>query len=631
MDLARKFAQLESRLEAVERASRLSSASLDDTALEVRDGDGSLRGVFGQQGDGTTAALVVNGPPPPQPSAPIVASVLGGVTASWDGQFTDGAVLPLDWSRTEVHASTLTGFTPDASTLQSTIETAQGATVVVPSDDPVYVRLLARSTSGTASAPSAQAGPHGPTAVVATDILDGIVTTVKLADDAVTAAKVATGAIGTTEITDSAVTTAKIVAGAVQTAQLDAEAVNASKIAAGAVTTLKLDALAVTADKIAANAITVSKLAAGSVDATALKADAITGKTITGGTVTGATVTGGIVQTGPSGQRLVLNPSAPDPGNPTATVPAVELHSGAAAQITPGVLLAQVTDDAFAYPYASLTSPAVASIGPGGVEEGPPINSELRLLSSQPGARGGSFSLDANPNPYNDASGKSNVYGYVAADTTDTSSLELVCFDGDDAPGGTGLLGPGTSIKMTGSVLEMRAQNATADQSVYFRPTGVSITGDLTIAGTSQARGYTAYQARSSATAAANTEQIALTQTGVVIKNGRAYQLNVRGLAINNTANTGVRIRIRRTNTSGAIWLDTYTVTTPNAGANYQYSNTNVVVNDTGADITTTLVMTWVSVAGGNSFLNTGHGFYTTMEVLDIGAAANFTTAQSAT
>ena len=195
MDIGQKIVAMEKQIAELQRAARLSSASLDDTALLVRDGTGSLRAVMGQQSDGTTAVNVVNGPPPPQPSAPIVASVLGGVTASWDGSFTGGQVLPLDWSRTEVHASTATGFTPDASTLRSTIETAQGGTVVIPTDTPVYVRLAARNTSGAPSAPSAQTGPYGPAPVVSTDILDGIVTTVKLADDAVTAAKVAAAAV----------------------------------------------------------------------------------------------------------------------------------------------------------------------------------------------------------------------------------------------------------------------------------------------------------------------------------------------------------------------------------------------------------------------------------------------------
>ncbi|MFD7867307.1 hypothetical protein [Streptomyces sp. NPDC059783] len=710
--LAVEVARLRRELAQVKKGQRLAhGASVEDSAIEVRDDTGSLRAIVGQQGDGTTAALIVNGPPPPQPSDPIVASVIGGVTASWDGLFADGAVMPLDWSRIEVHASTAAVFTPDSVTLQSTIETAQGATVVIPCETDVYVCLVARSTSGTASTPSGIAGPVGPAPVVATDILDGIVTTVKLADDAVTAAKVAAAAIdstaladgavlsaklaaaavsvgkiannavtgpaiaadavtagkiaadavtareiaagsvtasevaagaittdkitvsggsnmladpgfegpytaalvtgdaywavdttkgngsskslrvtataatatnrdltlfdmpiqpgdqlylatdyqastdfagtpriyarwenstggflstsaaqasppvlgatwqrisatvtapantarvklnvastggtagqvwfdnatvrpvaGGTQIADGAITTQKIVAGAVQTLQLDAEAVNASKIAAGAVTTAKLDALAVTADKIAANTITAGKLAAGSVDATALKADAITGKTITGGTITGAVVTGGIIQTSTTGQRLLLNPAAVDPDNPSGTVPAVELHSGLVAQLSPGSIAAKVDSSSAAYPYISLRSPAVAEVGPGGGEPDLPIDSEIKLLSTQPGVRGGSFEINANSNPYASDLGSSNVYGYVAEDSSGTSALELTCFDGNSAPGGSGLLGPGTTLSMSGSQVQIRAANASTDRSVYVTTAGLAVDGAI--------------------------------------------------------------------------------------------------------------------------------------------------------
>jgi hypothetical protein len=261
-EIGRKLVAIEGRLSRMENSPRLSHASIDDTSVQVRDGDGNLRGLLGVQADGTTAVNIVNGPPPPAPSTPILASVLGGITASWDGTFADGAVMPLDWQRIEVHASTLDGFTPAPETLRGTIETPQGSTVVVATDDPVYVRLLARSTSGTASTASAQAGPAGPTQVVPTD---GTVTELKLADGAVTEAKVATNAITTTKISDDAVTTPKIIAGAVQAGQIAAEAVNASKIASGAVTTAKLDALAVTTDKLAANSVVAGKIAAGAV------------------------------------------------------------------------------------------------------------------------------------------------------------------------------------------------------------------------------------------------------------------------------------------------------------------------------------------------------------------------------
>ncbi|MFJ7023250.1 hypothetical protein ACIQUW_33305 [Streptomyces sp. NPDC101117] len=159
--------------------------SLENAAIEVKDDTGSLRAIVGQQADGTTAVNVVNGPPPPQPSAPIVASVLGGVTVSWDGQFADGSVVPLDFSRVEVHASLLASYDPVPATLQGTIETAQGATVVVPCDSDVYVRLVARNTSGSPSTASATVGPYGPMPVVADEILDGAVTASKLANGAV--------------------------------------------------------------------------------------------------------------------------------------------------------------------------------------------------------------------------------------------------------------------------------------------------------------------------------------------------------------------------------------------------------------------------------------------------------------
>lgn len=220
MDIGKTIAQLERRIATVERSPRLSRASLDDTALQVYDGLGSLRGIVGVQADGTTAVTIVNGPAPPQPSVPVVTSVLGGITVTWDGLFVGGAILPLDWQRVEVHASATTGFTPDASTLQGTIETPQGATVVVVTDDPVYVRLMSRNTSGTASAPSTQVGPLGPTPVVADDILDGIVTEVKLANNAVTEAKIAAGAVGTVALQDGAVLADKLADAAVEVGKI---------------------------------------------------------------------------------------------------------------------------------------------------------------------------------------------------------------------------------------------------------------------------------------------------------------------------------------------------------------------------------------------------------------------------
>ncbi|NUS82779.1 MAG: hypothetical protein HOY75_08495 [Streptomyces sp.] len=275
MDLGQTLVKLERDITALQRASRLGHSSIENAAVLVNDGSGSLRGIIGVQADGTTAVTIVNGAAPPQPSPALLANGIIGITATWDGTFDGGAIMPLDWQRVEVHASTTNGFTPDASSLQGTIETPQGSTVVIPCDDPVYVRLVSRNTSGTASTASTQSGPLGPTPVVADDILDGAVTELKLANNAVTEAKIAANAVGTVALQD----------GAVLAENLADAAVAVGKIADNAVTGPAIASDAVTAGKIAANAVTAGKIQAGAVTAAAVAAGAITTDklTVTGG------------------------------------------------------------------------------------------------------------------------------------------------------------------------------------------------------------------------------------------------------------------------------------------------------------------------------------------------------------
>lgn len=265
-DFARELARLDQRLKNIEKGQRYAhGGSIEDSALEVKDGAGSLRAIVGVQGDGTTAVNIVNGPPPPTPAAPILGSVLGGVTVSWIGGFVDGVVAPLDWQRVEVHASTVDGFEASLETLKTTFETVQGGTVVVPCEEPVYVRLIARNTSGSPSEPTVQAGPLGPAPVVATDIVDGIVTTVKLAEGAVTEAKIAADAVGSVALQDSAVLAENLADAAVQVGKIADNAVTGPAIASEAVTAGKLAANSVVAGNIQAGAVTSAKIAAGAI------------------------------------------------------------------------------------------------------------------------------------------------------------------------------------------------------------------------------------------------------------------------------------------------------------------------------------------------------------------------------
>ncbi|WP_033819779.1 hypothetical protein [Kitasatospora sp. MBT63] len=286
--LAQRIADLERTTQETSRSSRLAYSSIDDGALTVT-ADGTVRAIIGQQPDGTTAINVVNGPPPPVPAVPAATPTLGGVAVVWDGGFAGGAVCPLDFARVEIHTGRASGFTPGPGTLVATIESPRGGRVLVPTAIPVWVVLVARSTSGKASAPSPEATAV-PAKVVADEVLAGIVGELQLADDAVTAAKVATGAIDGPAIADAAVTATKvgqaaIVAGkiasdAVTTGTIAADAVTAREIAAGSVTTAELAAGAVTTANLAAGAVTAGQIAASTITATQLAASSITSSKI---------------------------------------------------------------------------------------------------------------------------------------------------------------------------------------------------------------------------------------------------------------------------------------------------------------------------------------------------------------
>jgi hypothetical protein len=586
-DIGQMLVRLEQRLAAVEAQSRLSHASLDDAALQVKDASGGLRGILGVQIDGTAAVNIVNGGPPPVPSTPSVAPALGGIAAGWDGTFTDGAIIPLDWARVEVHASPTAGFTPTADSLVATIETAQGGIAYVPATAPQYVRLLARNTSGTASAPTSTVGPYAPRPVA--------------------------GEIGIGEIT-------------------------ATLIADGAVTT----------PKVFANAITTAKLSAGSVDATALKADAITGKTITGGVINGAEFhsddgagglvdiqDGTVVTTADSGWQIIVDPSQ--------TLPVIDFLS------SDGTTAGSINGT------GDESQPGL-DISSGPFTDGAVTDWRWVTRMGQDGSTNGWRTVRVRESDVDVIKGAQLFAGpdfaqvsYVdSASPGDSTILQvqpgIVILDEArivlDPPASTQPV-IFVTAKTGHSGTLIRAQLNGADK-FYVTADGAIVGSALTVGGglagaslaldgIDQGHGQVVFQARSSATAAVAAESVALTQTGAVLKTGRAYRIQVRGLAQNNTNGTGVRIRVRKTNVTGAVWLDSFTVTTPVANANYQYNNQQVVTNITGSTITATLVMTYASVSGGNSILNTGGGCYTTFEVTDIGDAANFSTAQTIT
>ena len=175
--------------------------------------------------------------------------------------------------------------------------------------------------------------------ISATQILDGAVTTIKIADNAVTTAKILNGNVTTAKIVDNAVTAGKILNGnvttvkiaddavtyaklqnlvtanrvlgststgligetQVQTAMIATNAVTTAKILNSNITTAKIADVAVTAAKIATNAVTATKISSGAVTTDKIAADAVTyaklQNLVTANRVLGSTSTGLIGET----------------------------------------------------------------------------------------------------------------------------------------------------------------------------------------------------------------------------------------------------------------------------------------------------------------------------------------------
>jgi hypothetical protein len=266
--IAQELARLARELKEIKRGQRYAhGGSVEDAALEFRDGEGTIRAVIGMQPDGTVGLIAQNGPPPGAPSAPVITPSIGGLRVVWDGSLADGSPLPADFDHVAVHISTTSGFTPSAATFVGTItRSGEGGTLpVTPLPyQPHYVLLAAVNTSGIAGPPSVETAAT-PIQVAGPDLKAG--------------------------------------------------SVEAAAIAAGAVT----------ADKLEAILQLVTRLVAGNPDGArvelnenglrvynntgqlVIRFDAADGSATFTGAITGSTMTGSLIQTAISGPRVTVN------------------------------------------------------------------------------------------------------------------------------------------------------------------------------------------------------------------------------------------------------------------------------------------------------------------------------------
>ncbi|MFJ6386455.1 hypothetical protein ACIQJT_02480 [Streptomyces sp. NPDC091972] len=140
-----------------------------------------------------------------------------------------------------------------------------------------------------------------------------------------------------------------------------------------------------------------------------------------------------------------------------------------------------------------------------------------------------------------------------------------------------------------------------------------------------------AYAAITSNTSgSSSTADTAWVTTGAVtFRTGRAYRMTLKALIQGSPADKAT-LRIRKTNTSGSVYLDTFHQGIQVSNSNTLIYASNICVNTTGADVTATaLVGTW-SRSNGNAApvlvaASTTHVAY--VQVEDIGIAADFPSA----
>lgn len=170
-DLGRRLYLLEQGQKQF-NAPRLAFTSLEpvgdaEANIPEYDVDGNLVALIGAQFDGSHLAASLSGPKPPRPSMPLLTPGKDQITTRFDGIFLNDAgvpdltvIAPMDFARTEVHASLTMPATPDdyilADSLVGTVESPRGTdfTITPITGGPWYVWFIARSLSGKYGDPS---------------------------------------------------------------------------------------------------------------------------------------------------------------------------------------------------------------------------------------------------------------------------------------------------------------------------------------------------------------------------------------------------------------------------------------------------------------------------------------------
>lgn len=278
--LAREIEQLKKSQRDKGSTPQLGTSSIENGTLLEYNADGTLVGAIGRQVDGTHTQVSFNGPPPPAPTVPTVELLNGSVRVTWDGQFVDGSVAPMDLARIDVHIFTASVDPMTTPPRFSIMAQGWGDTSIPLIPDTYNAVLVAWTQSGMYTI-SGQSAPFTALPItVDLSVLEASQAATQAQLDAVLP-----------------ITETKIALDSISSPLIKANAIIAGKIAAGTI---------VAAD-IAANTITAAKIAAGTITANELAAGSVTANKILAGSIDGMVITGATLRTAASGQRVQVD------------------------------------------------------------------------------------------------------------------------------------------------------------------------------------------------------------------------------------------------------------------------------------------------------------------------------------
>jgi hypothetical protein len=183
-------------------------------------------------------------------------------------------------------------------------------------------------------------------------------------------------------------------------------------------------------------------------------------------------------------------------------------------------------------------------------------------------------------------------------------------------------------------LIEMYTESAVgaADVEMQLFSDNISLFPNVgwNINGVQQGFGVMSFIARQTSTAAiTTTETVALTAPGFGFGKNRAYRINVHGIATSTVAGDTVTVRVRKTNTTGTLLLDTgQSIGIPAASAMCTFDNSVVVITNASPPIAS-LVATFLRGAGtGNVQITASATIPAYLEIVDIGAASDYANAR---